>query len=140
MIEVNLRDKNQIIHVTVFGKAPIRGRISSSQYFHTPLELLLSSLGLCIGGIINNYCRMNDINTSIFERITVTLNGEHYEVTIKRPKDFSDEHITRLSTEIQTCPISRELKKDVRISWDLNTIPTETLLKVAVAQPCCGGK
>ena len=135
-MKVLLRDYNELITITEVGKAPIRGRISSNQYFHTPLELLLSALGLCIGGIINHYCRMNEINPAIFEEIIVDKNNE-YKVFIKRPNDFDISHIVRMSTEIENCNIAKELNSKIEIEWLINSTPTPELLKEP-AKPCCG--
>ena len=66
MVEVNIRNKNSIVNLIVVGKVAIRGKTAANLYFHTPLELLLSSLGLCIGGKINDYCRLNDLNPAIY--------------------------------------------------------------------------
>jgi uncharacterized OsmC-like protein len=139
MIEISIKDKNRLIILNVVGKTPIRGRISSNNYFHTPLELLLSALGLCIGGKINDYCRLNELNPAIFEQIAVGLEENKFIVFIKRPEDFNPEHIERISTEISYCTIAQELKKEVTVRWELNNTPTKELLK-PVEQPCCGAK
>jgi uncharacterized OsmC-like protein len=137
MVDISLRDKNRIIVLNVVGKAPIRGRISSNNYFHTPLELLLSALGLCVGGKINDYCRLNDLNPAIFEKISVHLEDGKFFVTIKRPEDLEQEHITRIGSEVSFCTVAQELKKEVTVRWELNNTPTKELLKT-VEQPCCG--
>jgi len=139
MVTVELRNNSQIINLMIVGKAPIRGRISSSQFFHSPLELLLSSLGLCIGGKINEYCRMNDLNPSIFEEILLEYSGQHYVVVIKRPKTLEEIHVARLSNEITDCSIARELNKPVLLRWLLNTVSVEELIKKPT-QRCCGAK
>jgi len=139
MVEVSLRDNNQIINLLVVGKAPIRGRISSSPFFHSPLELLLSALGLCIGGKINDYCRMNDLNPSIFEQILIDYDSLNYIVNIKRPENLSQEHISRLRNEIINCNVARELHKEVKVKFELNTVPVEELIKKPT-QRCCGAK
>jgi uncharacterized OsmC-like protein len=139
MVEIQLRDKNRLVVLNVVGKTPIRGRISPNIYFHTPLELLLTSLGLCVGGKINDYCRMNELNPAVFEKIIATLRDDKFLILIQRPKDFDPVHISRISDEITNCTIAKELKKEVTIEWSLNTTPTIELLKL-VEQPCCGSK
>ena len=145
MVNINIRDNNNLINLTIPGKTPIRGRTAPNSYFHTPLELLLSALGLCIGGIINNYCRMNDINPKIFENINVTLgssdvNKGSFCVEIKHPRDFDHEHIVRLSDEISNCVIAKELKKELVTHWTYNETTTEELIKKTVDEPCCGSR
>lgn len=139
MIEIQLRDKNRLVVLNVVGKTPIRGRIAPNVYFHTPLELLLSSLGLCVGGKINDYCRMNDLNPAVFEKIIATFDSDKFLILIQRPSDFDPVHISRISDEISNCTIAKELKREVAIEWSLNSTPTPELLKV-VEQPCCGAK
>lgn len=138
MIKIGLRDKNRIIILEAVGKAPIRGRTSSSPYFHSPLELLLSSLGLCVGGNILDYCRFNDLNARIFEEIIVFLDGSHFIINIKRPKDFSKENEERLQRTIEACQIAKELSRDVKVVWGENSTPTEELVK-ELPISCCGG-
>lgn len=138
MIEVILRDKNNLISISVPGKAIIRGRTSQSQFFHTPLELLLSSLGLCVGGLINHYCRMNNLNPAIFEQITIESEESLFKITISHPKDLDPEHISRLGSEISLCNISKELKRDIAIIWSKNTISTAELLSRVKEKSCCG--
>ena len=139
MVEVNIRNKNSIVNLIVVGKVAIRGKTAANLYFHTPLELLLSSLGLCIGGKINDYCRLNDLNPAIFEQISLNYDGSNFIVYIKHPEDLDKEHIERIHNEITYCTIAQELKKEVKVKFSLNTIPKEELLKV-VEQPCCGAK
>lgn len=136
MINIYLRDKNNLINITNTGKTPIRGKTSSNLYFHTPLELLLSALGLCVGGIINNYCKLYDINPQIFESISVDKNDK-YIISIQRPEDFEVEHIKRLSSEIDNCNVARELKTKVEVNWLLNKTKIEELIKEQ-EKSCCG--
>lgn len=139
MVEIQLRDKNRLVLLNVVGKTPIRGRISPNIYFHTPLELLLSALGLCIGGKINDYCRMNNLNPAVFESIVVGFNSGQFVVVIKRPDDFEGIHIRRMTKEITDCTIAQELKREVIVNWEFNITPVVELLK-EVEQPCCGAK
>ncbi|MCK9429013.1 MAG: hypothetical protein M0R17_03245 [Candidatus Omnitrophica bacterium] len=135
MITVNLRDKNNIINITSVGKVPIRGKTSSNLYFHTPLELLLSSLGLCVGGHIISFCRINNINVNIFEEI-VLLKDQDYILNISCPIDFSEENKNLLRLELEYCQIAKELKNKLIVNFKTNKTKTEELLK----QPksCCG--
>lgn len=139
MVEVNLRDHSQIINLSVVGKAPIRGRVSGSPYFHTPLELLLSALGLCVGGHIRDYCRIYDLNPLIFEQILIDYDGSYYRVTILRPRHLDTEHLFRMGEQIKNCNVARELKKEIVFEWKLNTLPVEEL-KERKPTPCCGAK
>jgi uncharacterized OsmC-like protein len=137
MIKINLRNQNRIIILEATGKPPIRGRTSSSPYFHTPLELLLSALGLCVGGNIVEYCRHNDINVNIFEEIMVYLDYVNFIVNIKKPKDFSEEHQKRMKDLLTNCLVAKELAKELKIIWGDNETPTEELIKI-IPTKCCG--
>lgn len=139
MVEVNLRDHSSIINLTVVGKAPIRGRVAPSPFFHSPLELLLSALGLCIGGQIKEYCRTYDLNPLIFEQVLVDYDGSYYRVTILRPRNLDPDHMFRLRDQIKNCNVARELKKEIVFEWKLNTLPVEEL-KERKPTPCCGSK
>jgi uncharacterized OsmC-like protein len=140
MIEVNLRDRNNLIVLSATGKAPIRGRVSPNQFFHSPLELLLCSLGLCIGGTIVNYCRLNNINISLFESVIMVYKMEQCCVDIKYSKILTEEHMRRISDEITNCPIAKQLKRTIGYAWYESDIPDEELLKKQDVRPCCGGK
>jgi uncharacterized OsmC-like protein len=135
MVKVSLRDKNQLITLECLGKVPIRGRASST-YFHSPLDLLLSSIGLCIGGTIVNYCRLNNLNVAQFEEVQVLYQEEKFIILIKRPQDFLQEHQDQLTRDISACNISRELKKELQVRWEYNTIPLQELLKEP-SKGCC---
>jgi hypothetical protein len=139
MVEVHLRDKNNLINLTIPGKTPIRGRTAPNQYFHTPIEILLSACGLCIGGIIVNYCRLNNLDVGLFESITMDYFAGQCCVDIRYGKTLTEEHILRMSNEITDCPISRELKKPVGFAWKESNIPVEELVKRQDERPCCGG-
>lgn len=138
MININIRNKNRIVILDSPGKTPIRGRTTASLYFHTPLDLLLAALGLCVGGNIIEYCRFNDLNTKIFEEIIVYLDNSVFIVNIKRPKNFEKTHEDRLKRTMEECQIAKELSKDIKIVFEDNTIPTEKLLK-ELPKSCCGG-
>ena len=138
MIKINLRNQNRIILLEAVGKTPIRGRASASPYFYSPLELLLSALGLCVGGTIIEYCRLNDINVNIFEEVMVLLDPLNFIINIKRPKDFDKETQERLQRTIEACQIAKELSRKIKIVWGENSIPTEELLK-ELPKTCCGG-
>ena len=137
MIKVGLRNQNRIIILEATGKPPIRGRTSISLYFHTPIELLLSSIGLCVGGTILEYCRLNDINTAIFEKIVATKDGNKYYLYVSSPENFDLIHKSRMTTQISNCAIAKELINPITIIWNINSIPTEELLK-ELPTKCCG--
>lgn len=136
MIQVVLRDNNDIINLISETKVPIRGKTSENQYFHTPLELLLSTLGLCIGGEINSYCRLNNLKVQIFESIFIDYDFNKFIIKIQKPEDLEQEHIDLLSKQLIVCNISRVLKNQVEVEWFNNTIKTETL--IIQKKGCCG--
>lgn len=138
MIKVGLRDKNRIVVLDVPGKTPIRGRTSDSLYFYSPLELLLASLGLCVGGNILDFCRFNDLNVAIFEEINVYLDYQDIVINIKKPKDFDETYQKRLESIINACNIAKELSRNIKIVWGDNNTPTIELIKEK-PKSCCGG-
>lgn len=139
MIEVVIRDKNRIINVISPGKSLLRGRVSHSPFFHNPLEFLLTSLGVCIGGKLHDYCRFNSIDAAIFESIYIINEENNFLIIIKRPKDFSEDHQSRIERQLTNCTISKELVRPIKVKWELNELSTEDLVKKESKRGCCGG-
>lgn len=139
MVDVHLLNKNNIINLSVPGKAPIRGRVAPNLYFHTPIEILLSALGLCIGGVIVNYCRLNSIDVALFESIKLDYDSGKYHLDIRYGKTLTEEHMKRIANEIADCPVSRELRAPVGQSWFESDVPVEELTNRQGDSPCCGG-
>jgi len=138
MIEIHIRDKNRIVNVTSPGKTPLRGRMGSGMFFYNPLDYLLTAIGICAGGQLIDYCRLNELNPIIFETITLLKEDNNYLIIIKRPEDFEDEHLWRIAKTLSNCAIASELKKDIEIKWEINEIPTKELLKLETKRGCCG--
>ena len=136
MITVNLRDNNSIINLNCDGKIAIRGKTLFNQYFHTPIDLLLSSIGLCIGGELINYCRVNDLNVQLFESISIDYLNESFILNISCPEDFDKNHINYLTRILSNCTISKELKKEINITWNKNILKSEELIRTK--RSCCG--
>lgn len=139
MIKVDLRDKNQIVTLTTPGKIPIQGRTGGSPFFHNSIDLLLSALGLCIGGKIVEYCRFNDLNVQIFEAIACAHEKNWWEIWISKPKDLDEKHVSRLENQLKNCTVGKELINPVKVIWSDNESPIEELLKETKTK-CCGGK
>ena len=136
MISLHLRDKNQIINITIPGKGPLQGRGRSSRFYHTSLDFLCAALGLCSGGTIINYCRFNDLNPQIFESVNIAFSDNKFIIIIKRPQDFTQENMDRLTRELEHCPASTYLVFPVEVKWDLNETPITELIKEP--KGCCG--
>lgn len=140
MITVLARDKNRIVTLSAPGKAPIRVRPSSSPYFWTPMELLCGSVGSCVGGIIVDYCRYNDLDPRIFEFIGADLKDSKIVITLQHPKDLSSEHLSRLSSKISNCEVSKLLVFPIEITLLENSISTKELTDDSKqSRSCCGG-
>ena len=134
MVEIHIRNQNNIINAIPIGKTLIRGRTGGSPYLLNPIDILLSSLGICIGGKIVDYCRLNDVDASIFQSIFIDWTNEEYIIRIQAPVEFER---WRLEKEITTCSIAKLLNNKVIVNWTENTIPIEELKKET--KPCCGG-
>lgn len=130
MIEVKVRDNN-IINLECQGKVLIRGKTANNIYFHTPLELLLCSLGLCVGGLLIKYCRENNVNINLFEFINIDYDGD-YIITISLPDNINQDEIIG---QIRSCSIASELRKTPKIMFVKNKKTTTELLKPT---KCCG--
>lgn len=122
--------------MTVPGKTPLQGRRGASLYYHNSLDFLLAALGTCTGGIISDYCRFNNLNPQIFENVNVATDGDKYIITIKRPKDFEQEHMNRLGKEITICTVSKYLSMPIEARWEVNETPIQELIKEP--KGCCG--
>ena len=136
MLDIKIRDKNQIITLAVPGKTPLQGRRGSSLYYHNPLDFLLAALGTCLGGEISDYCRFNELNPQVFEKVNLALDGSSFIITIRRPTDFEQNHMDRLSRRLTSCTVSKYLSQGILVRWDLNEKPTQELIKEP--KGCCG--
>jgi hypothetical protein len=140
MIDIEARDKNRIVTVSLPGKTPIKIRPSSSLYFWNPVELLCGAVGGCIGGIVVDYCRYNDLDPKIFEFLGIDLKDKKIIVVLKHPKELEKEHLTRLSAQITTCEVSKMLLFPIEIQLLENTISTKELINAGESRKgCCGG-
>lgn len=138
MVEIHIRDKNNIINVLPVGKQLIRGRTGGSPFLLNPIDILLSSLGVCIGGKIVEYCRLNDIDTNTFQSITINYEKTIFTITLQCLKDFYEDNKNwRLVQDIKNCSIAQLLKDEISVEFTENTIPIKELKKES--KPCCGG-
>lgn len=138
MLELHLRDKNNVINMTIPNKSQLSGRRGHSAFYHNSNDYLCAALGVCSGGVIVDYCRFNDINVKIFERILVSVTDENFIITISCPKDFSETNKTRLNSKLINCTIAKLLNKEVKVMWENNTMKTKDLVKEM--KGCCGDK
>jgi len=135
MINLNLRNTNNIVTITIPGKTPLKTR-SNGMFFWNSIELLEGSIGSCIGKIIIDYCRYNDIDCAIFNDVSVTKD-DNFKVNIPYPKDLDKIHLERLKNQIITCPVTSLIK----IPIDIIFIENDKLIKdiKIESKSCCGG-
>jgi hypothetical protein len=136
MISLHLRDKNQIINMTIPGKAPLQGRSAHSPYYHNSLDFLCAALGICAGGNIVHYCRFNDINAQMFESIEVAYTDSQFIITIKRPEDFIQDHMDKIEKLLKNCAVAKELTASIEVRWAFNEQAITELIKEP--KGCCG--
>jgi len=140
MIEIEARNKNRIVTAVSPGKAPIRIRPSASMYFWNPMELLCAAVGGCLGGILVDYCRYNELNPAIFELLSTDLKDGKIIATLQHPKEIDQEHLSRITQKMRNCEISRMLNKEIEINLIENSTPVEVLTNESRrAKGCCGG-
>ena len=137
MIEINLRNKNRIVTLSIPGKAPIRAR-AGSLYFHNSMELICTALGACFGGELVKFCSHNNINPSVFESINVTMENFVPKIILQHPKDMSKEHLNDIRLMAKNCPVSKMLTRGTDLELTENTLPVEVLVDETKRSGCCG--
>lgn len=136
MLDLQLRDKNNIITMTSPGKTPLQGRRGSGLYYHNSLDFILAAVGTCAGGSLIDYCRLNDLNPAIFSNIRLFFSDDKFIIAIKRPSDFEEVHMERIKSRLSNCTMKNYLAHPIEIQWALNEVPIEELIKEP--KGCCG--
>lgn len=136
MIQVDLRDNNQIINLNIDGKIPIRSR-SSGLTFHNSMELLCCAVGSCVGNLILTECRYLNTSVNQIEDLCVTMDNFIIHINITYTKDANKELIENINRSIKNCPIASMLKDELII----NNFVGIKLYKEIKKEPrgCCGG-
>ena len=138
MIDIEIRDRNKIVTLSVPTKAPIRSS-SGSQYFYNSMELLCIAVGSCFGKEMVHYCAEKEINPRVFESVKVTMENFIPIIILSHPKDMDPELLKDISLIARTCPIAKLLQRGVEIKLVENNIPTEDLIDETKNSGCCGG-
>lgn len=136
MLDLQLRDKNNIITMTSPGKTPLQGRRGGGLYYHNSLDFLLAAVGTCAGGSLIDYCRFNELNPSIFENINLSFDNDKFIITIKRPEDLEEENMRRIENTLLNCTMKDYISRPMEVRWALNEVPIEELIKEP--KGCCG--
>lgn len=137
MIDIEIRDKNRLVTLSVPGKTPIRSR--GGPFFHNSMELLCVAVGSCFGKELSNYCYLEGINPRIFESIKITMENHQIKIHLSHPKDFDQEQLDEIVRMARTCPVAKQLSRGVEIELHENSIPTEDLVDESKNAGCCGG-
>lgn len=137
MIEIDLRSKNRIVTLSVPGKAPIKAR-SGSPYFYNSMELVCVALGACFGNELITYCSRNNVNPSVFESISITMENFIPKIVLQHPKDMRPDLLADIASIATQCSVSRMLDKKPEIMLIENTIPVEILTDETKKTTCCG--
>jgi len=138
MIKVEVRKNNSIIELTTPGKSPIRS--SNGLYFWSSMELICAALGSCFGRHLMWYCREEHIDPALFEEIVITMENFIPHISIKHPSNMDVKILDEIKSISEKCEVSALLlKTPPTISFHLNSIPDEVLLKEKKGGGCCGG-
>lgn len=137
MIQIEIRDKNRLVTLSVPGKAPIRSR--GGPFFYNSMELVCVAVGSCFGKELANHCYLEDINPRVFESIQCTMENGQVKIHLSHPKEFDQEQLKEIVRMARTCPVARMLSRGVEIELHENSIPTEDLVDESKNTGCCGG-
>lgn len=137
MIDIEIRDKNRLVTLSVPGKTPIRSR--GGPFFYNPMELLCVAVGSCFGKHLAEHCYLENINPRIFESIKITMEYGQIKIHLSHPKDFDQEQLDEIVRMARTCPVAKQLSRGVEIELHENSVPTEDLVDESKNTGCCGG-
>lgn len=137
MIDVEIRDKNRLVTLSVPGKTPIRSR--GGPFFYNSMELMCVAVGSCFGKALAEYCYLENINPRIFESIQVAMENWQVKIHISHPKDLDEDKVREITRLATTCQVAKMLSKGVEIELHENSIPTEQLIDETRESSCCGG-
>ena len=138
MIQVSLSDKNRRIITVMSPGKTVLNCSSNSLFFYSPMELLICSLGSCIGTEIYTFSHLNSLDPKIFESINLDIDNFVVTVIIQRPNDFDPNLQEELKTHISKCQIAKMLNVELRVWFTDNLTPTSILTSPS-KKGCCGG-
>jgi len=138
MIELKMMNGNNIINIIAPGKQVIKS--SQGLLFYSPMELLCSSLGSCIGKHLVIYCSHNSIDITSFEFIGIDMIDGDIKVIIKHPVELSEENISDIKKIVETCEIRKMLDCGVYVQIEPNAKETARVVDDNKPKPCCGDK
>ena len=137
MINVELRDGNQIVTLTVDDKKPLLTRASGFMYYN-PMELLCISVASCVGVNIQRECRYGGVNVQLFESIQVGMENFKVKIFIQHPEDMDEEFLKLIRRRLESCEVVGLLKEKPTVTFLHNKQPTMELIKEK-PKGCCGG-
>ena len=139
MIELNLRDRNNIVGLVAPGKSPIRSSSGGSPFFYSSMELLCIALGSCFGGEMVRFCARNAINPAVFESISLTMEEFIPTIIVQHPTTLTKEQLDEIVYLGTHCKVSSLLRDPPKIKLIENTLPIEILVDETKKPSCCGG-
>ncbi len=92
----------------------------------SPAELLVSSLGFCLGMIINRYCAAHNYSSKDIDlSMTYVLNDnpkriKNITIDISLPDTFPDNRKQAILNSMKTCVIYNSLNKDIEIDIEID--------------------
>lgn len=139
MVEVAIRNNNNIITLLADGKVPIQ---SSQGMIHLSAnELLCSAIGSCIGRTLVIFCAHNTIDVRELEHILINLEDDIIKVYVSYPETMPIEILTQMDQRIRSCELVRKISKSFGFVLELQKNKTNTtkLKEMKSTKPCCGG-
>lgn len=139
MITISMTNNNNIITLNSPGKNPIKS--SEGLYFHSPMELLCSAIGACVGKHIVRFANEFKLDLSKFEYFGVGMDDYKIIIVIKHPTTLEQSILDELRKRLYACEVANLIKEDtIEIRFENNTVSDEELTKInSERKPCCGG-
>ena len=128
MVEIKLRNNNNIITLLVPGKIPLQ---SSQGLNHFS--------GSCVGRTLVIHCAQNSINIKILETILVSMNNNCITILIKYANDIDKDIITSIEKKVKSCELVTSLSKsfDIEVEMIRSEFDKKKLQKQNTKK-CCG--
>ena len=137
MVEIKLRNNNNIITLLVPGKIPLQSSQGLNHF--SANELLCSSIGSCVGRTLVIHCAQNSINIKILETILVSMNNNCITILIKYANDIDKDIITSIEKKVKSCELVTSLSKsfDIEVEMIRSEFDKKKLQKQNTKK-CCG--